>query len=83
MEQLILDVFSKPVEKKEVIRSIQHGFAKRKSCLTNMVAFYVVITVWAGERRAVDTFHKAFGTVSHNILVGMLRRYVIHEWMVR
>lgn len=83
MEQFILDVISKQVEKKDVIRSIQHGFAKRKSCLTNMVAFYVVITVWEGERRALDAFSKAFGTASHNILVGMLRRYAINEWMVR
>ena len=32
MEQLILDVISKQVEEKKVIRSSQHGFTKGKSC---------------------------------------------------
>jgi len=39
MEQLILDVISKQVEKKQVISS-QHGLTKGKSCLTNLIAFY-------------------------------------------
>ncbi|GAB0186867.1 mitochondrial enolase superfamily member 1 [Grus japonensis] len=40
MEQLILDVISKHVEEKKVIRSDQRGFTKGKSCLTNLIAFY-------------------------------------------
>ncbi|PKU31187.1 rna-directed dna polymerase from mobile element jockey-like [Limosa lapponica baueri] len=39
MEQLIMDVISKHVEEKKVIRSGQHGFIKGKSCLTNLIAF--------------------------------------------
>ena len=39
MEQLILDVIIKQVEEKKVIRSSQHGFTKRKSCLTNLITF--------------------------------------------
>jgi len=40
MEQLILDVISKQVEEKKVIRSSKHGFTQGKSCLTNLIAFY-------------------------------------------
>jgi len=49
MEHLILEVISKQVEEKKVIRSSQHGFTKRKSCLTNLIAFYNGITGWVDE----------------------------------
>jgi len=39
MEQL-LDVISKQVEEKKVIRNSQHGFTKGKACLTSLIAFY-------------------------------------------
>ena len=40
MEQLI----SRPIKDKRAIRGSQHGFTKRKSCLTNLIAFYEEIT---------------------------------------
>ena len=45
MVRLVLDAISKQLEDNNVIRSSQHGFSKGKSCLTNLVAFYDVITV--------------------------------------
>jgi len=74
MEQLVLDVLdliSKQLEGKKVIRNSQCGFTKRKSCLTNLVTFYYGITSWVDRGRSVDViylnFSKAFDTVSHNI----------------
>jgi len=71
MEQLILDVITKRVEEKKVIRSSQHEFTKGKSCLTNLIAFYDGITSLVDEGRAADVvyldFSKAFDIVSHNI----------------
>ena len=43
-EQLVLDATSKQLEEKKVIRSSQHGFTKEKSFLTNLIAFYDLIT---------------------------------------
>ncbi|PKU36691.1 rna-directed dna polymerase from mobile element jockey- hypothetical protein [Limosa lapponica baueri] len=74
MERLILGIISKHMEEKQAIRSSQHGFTKRKSCLTNLIAFYDGMTGCIDEGRAVDVvyldFSKAFDTVSHSILIG-------------
>ncbi|GAB0205144.1 mitochondrial enolase superfamily member 1 [Grus japonensis] len=87
MEQLILGVINKHVEENNVIRSGQHGFTRGKSCLTNLIDAYDVMTSWVDEGRAVDVvyldFSKAFDTVSHNILVSKLRKCGLDEWTVR
>jgi len=87
MEQLILDVISNQMEEKKVIRSSQHGFTKGRSCLTNLTAFCDGVTGWVDEVRAVDVvyldFCKPFDTVSHNILIGKLRKCGLDEWSVR
>ena len=84
---MILGVINKQVEEKKVLRSSQHGFTKGKSCLTNLIDFYDGMTGWVDEGRAVDVvyldFSKAFDTVSHNILLGKLRKYGLHEWSVK
>ena len=65
----------------------QHEFTKGKSCLTNRIAFYDDMTGWVDEGRAVDVvyldFNKAFNTVSHDILLGKLRKCGLDEWTVR
>ena len=87
MEQFILDVIFRQAEEKKVIRSSQCGFTKGKSCSTNLVASYNVVSGWVDERRAGNVvyfdFSKAFDTVSHNIHVGKLRKCEVDKWTVR
>jgi len=75
------------VEEKKVIRSSQYGFIKGKSCLTNLMALFHGLTGWVHEGRAVDVvyldFSKAFDNVSHNILIGKLRKRGLDEWSMR
>ncbi|KAJ7403266.1 RNA-directed DNA polymerase from mobile element jockey-like protein [Pitangus sulphuratus] len=87
MEHLILEAISIHMDDKKMIRCSQHGFTKGKPCLTNLIAFYDETTTWVDEGRAVDIvylrFSKAFNTVSHNILIGKLRKCGLDEWTVR
>lgn len=87
VELFILDVISKQVEEREVIRHSQHGFTKGQSCVINLIAFYAVMTIWVDEGKAVDVvyldFSKALDTFSYNVLVMKLSKCEIGEWTVR
>lgn len=67
-EQLVLENTAKDM----MVFSSMQGFMKRKSCLTNLIAFYNEVTGLLDERRAMDIvyldFSKAFDTVSPYIL---------------
>lgn len=52
IEQLVLDVISRQLEKKKVIRSSQHVFTKGKPCSAKLAAFCNVITIWVDKGKS-------------------------------
>lgn len=87
MRQIILEIISKHIKDKKVIESIQCGFMKGKSCLTDPMAFYNKVTSSMDEGRTVDfvylDFSNIFGTVSCNIVSDKLMKYGLDKWTVR
>ena len=75
MEQIVLRGITQHVWDNRGIRPSQRGFTKGRSCLTNLISFYDLVTHLVDEGNAVDVvylFSKAFDTVSHSILLQKL-----------
>lgn len=72
---------------KKVTRNSQHGVTKGRSCLTNLIAFYKVVTSLVDEGRTADgvylNFSKVFDIVSCNVIIDKLTKYWLGKCTVK
>ena len=83
MESVIKDHIMDHLLTNELILSSQHGFMKRKSCLTNLLDFFEYVTSEVDRGNPVDTiyldFSKAFDKVPHQRLLAKLKSHKISD----
>ena len=87
MERFILSELHRQVQVNQGIRPSQHGFTKGRSCLTNLISFYDLVTRLVDDGKAVDViyldFSKSFDTISHNILLRKLAAHGLDRHTLR
>jgi len=76
MEQIVSREITRHVRDNQGVRPSQRGFTKGRSCLTNPISLYDLVTRLVDEGKAVEVvyldFSKAFNAVSHGILLQKL-----------
>jgi len=76
-ELILTDKIVEHLEKHELIRESQHGFVKKKSCLSNLLVFMEEVTSYLDSGYPVDVIYldcqKAFDNVPHRCLLMKLQ----------
>ena len=83
LEGLIRGNMSDFYEKESLIAKEQHGFVKRKSCVTNLLELDLITKSLSEGFSVVIVyldFLKAFDMVPHQRLIQKLNGYGIHHW---
>jgi hypothetical protein len=77
-ETIIRDSIVEHLDRSNLILKTQHGFVKRRSCLTNLLEFLDYVTNYVDRGCAVDVvyldFQKAFDKVPHGRLLLKIRQ---------
>ena len=90
MESVLKDRIVNHLDTNKLIHSSQHGFMKKKSCLTNLLEYLETILTNIDEGDSVDViyldFAKAFDKVSHKHLAKVLEAHSIKgkilQWII-
>ena len=79
MESIIRDAIVEHLQIHNLIKTLQHGFMKGRSCLTNLLVHLSKITTYTDEGLPVDAtyFSKAFDRVPHRRLAMTLNAHGI------
>ncbi|MCD9088868.1 hypothetical protein LR961_19185, partial [Stenotrophomonas sp. SY1] len=76
METIIRDAIEHHLESNRLISDSQHGFRRKRSCMTNLLEFYNTVISNYDKRNNIDIiyldFAKAFDTTPHERLLTKL-----------
>ncbi len=89
LEGIIADKIVDHLESNKLLYDSQHGFRRKRSCLTNLIEFFHGMLSEYDQCRAIDIlyldFQKAFDKVPHRRLMSKIRalgvRGVLAEWI--
>ena len=83
MESILKDTIVEHLSENNLIFESQHGFMRKKSCLTNLLEYLETLTDLVDSGHAVDViyldFAKAFDKVPHQRLIAILKAHGIQE----
>ena len=81
LERIIKDEMNSHLDRFHLIAESQHGFMKKRSCLTNLLVFNEFVTSQVDEERPIDIIHldfqNAFDKVPHMRLLKKLEAHGI------
>ena len=89
LESIIRDVIVSHFTDNNLYAECQHGFRKKRSCITQLLEVMEDFTILTEGKHSIDIvyldFRKAFDTVPHQRLLEKLKSYgitgSIHEWI--
>jgi len=86
-ESILKDKILEHIDKYSLLNPSQYGFAKNKSCLTNLREFVTFVSDCMDDHKEVDVifldFQKAFDKVPHKCLLAKLKSFGITEKVYR
>jgi hypothetical protein len=89
LESIIRDAILEHLNKYNLIKDLQHGFVRRRSCLTNLLEFLETVTNYIDQGLPIDViyldFQKAFDKVPHKRLMLKVKSLgitgIVFDWI--
>ena len=87
LETLVRNQICEHITRHNLISATQHGFLKKRSCLSNLLSFLDEVTSRIDEGQKVEVcyldFRKAFDSVNHRLLLRKLKSFGLPDSLIK